>query len=414
MSLDQVKFCPTKKIPLSKIIFDDNNPNKMSEAQINALDLTVSKYGFAVDPLVNQLDDGTYMVIDGEHRIRLLQRKGVKSVLCKVLKVAYSDVQMIRQIANKLRGEHDKDKDANEFKAIFDAGNLDEFSKMLARPIEDFEKILNREFKIDFDQEESLEMPEKAITKTGDIWELGVHRVLCGDSTKDLSEFIRGRHVDLLLTDPPYGINIVKVTNKNTGAIGGAKPLGFKTRTIGGDNICKPNQYRPIANDDKPFDPTFLLEHGETQIIFGANHFSDKLPVNSHWLVWDKMPYDSHGNTFSDAELMWTNIKRTSVSLYRYVWSGLIRTGDRKSELTSRVHPTQKPVGLIKNIINDYSEENNLVLDPYLGSGTTLIAAEQTNRRCYGLELDPLYVDLIVKRWEDYTGQKAKKTSKKG
>ena len=102
------------------------------------------------------------------------------------------------------------------------------------------------------------------------------------------------------------------------------------------------------------------------------------------------------------------------MSLYRYVWSGLIRTGDRKSELTSRVHPTQKPVGLIKNIINDYSEENNLVLDPYLGSGTTLIAAEQTNRRCYGLELDPLYVDLIVKRWEDYTGQKAKKTSKKG
>ena len=89
------------------------------------------------------------------------------------------------------------------------------------------------------------------------------------------------------------------------------------------------------------------------------------------------------------------------------MWSGLIREGDRKTELKERVHPTQKPVGLLAHIIKDYSQENHTVLDCYLGSGSTLIACEQTNRICYGMELDPAYVDVIVKRWENYTGKEA-------
>jgi DNA modification methylase len=107
---------------------------------------------------------------------------------------------------------------------------------------------------------------------------------------------------------------------------------------------------------------------------------------------------------------MWTNIfKRKSAKIYRHLWSGLLRAGDRKLELKDRVHPTQKPVGLLSEIIKDYTEKNHIVLDPYLGSGSTLIACEQTDRICYGMELDPAYIDVIIERWENYTGKKAKK-----
>ena len=107
---------------------------------------------------------------------------------------------------------------------------------------------------------------------------------------------------------------------------------------------------------------------------------------------------------------MWTSIKnRINVKIYRHVWDGLTRQGDRKTELKERVHPTQKPVGLLSEIIKDYSKENNTVLDPYLGSGSTLIACEHTNRICFGIEIDPGYIDIILQRWENFTGKKAHK-----
>jgi len=145
----------------------------------------------------------------------------------------------------------------------------------------------------------------------------------------------------------------------------------------------------------------------------GANHYAAELPTSSHWLVWDKKAGAGHDhNTFSDVELMWTNqFKRKSAKIYRHLWSGLLRAGKRDVELKDRVHPTQKPVGLLAQIINDYTNEGDLVLDPYMGSGSTMIACEQLNRSCYGIELDPAYVDVIIKRWENFTGKKAELTA---
>jgi len=137
-----VNFIETKEIKLSKIIFDKNNPNKMTEKQIEALELTVDKYGFAIDPWLNKLDNGKYMVIDGEHRIKLLLKNNVKSVMCKIFKISYPEVQMLRQIANKLRGEHDKQQDITEFKGISDAGLMTEFNNMMGKPLDYFEKII--------------------------------------------------------------------------------------------------------------------------------------------------------------------------------------------------------------------------------------------------------------------------------
>ena len=140
----------------------------------------------------------------------------------------------------------------------------------------------------------------------------------------------------------------------------------------------------------------------EDQIIFGGNYFTDFLPPSSCWLVWDK---ENTGN-FADAELAWTSFDK-AVRLYRWMWNGMSRKGDHKTEGRARVHPTQKPVGMLAEILKDFSEEDDLILDCFGGSGSTLIACEQLNRQCRMMELDPHYCDVIIQRWENLTGEKA-------
>ena len=129
--------------------------------------------------------------------------------------------------------------------------------------------------------------------------------------------------------------------------------------------------------------------------------------MTAYWIVWDvRKEKRADHNNFGDCELAWTNIKtKSQLGVYRYLWSGLLREGDRKDELKARVHPTQKPVGLMVDIINDYSKPNDIVLDLFLVLGATLIACHKTNRSCYGIELDPKWVDVIIQRWVDFTGK---------
>jgi DNA modification methylase len=245
-------------------------------------------------------------------------------------------------------------------------------------------------------------VPEVRATdiQRGDLFELGAHRLLCGDSTvaADVARVMGGKHAALVFTDPPYGISIIKAGTHGT--IGGDKPYG----TIGGDNIVKSKRYLPIHDDDRPFDPVPLLQLAKDQIIFGANFFASKLPDGKAWIVWDK---DASG-TFSACELAWTSWTGR-LRMYRHMWSGLRREGPRIEELVERVHPTQKPVGLFREILNDYSDADGIVIDPYLGSGTTLIAAEQLGRACRAIEIEPQYCQVTLDRWEAFTGQRAVK-----
>ena len=138
-------------------------------------------------------------------------------------------------------------------------------------------------------------------------------------------------------------------------------------------------------------------------ILFGANNFAHDLPNNSKWLVWYKKPsLDGHRNHFSDCELAWTNMKGKRVDCYHHTWSGMVRHGNRRLELVNRVHPTQKPVGLLMDIIEDYTSPGDVVLDLYGGSGSTLIACEATNRRCLMMELSNDYVEIIQQRYYHY------------
>lgn len=268
-------------------------------------------------------------------------------------------------------------------------------------------------FDLDFgfeDEEEETEIVEDEVpevdetkeptAKLGDIWQLGRHRLMCGDSTvlTDIEKLLDGKKPQLFLSDPPYGIDIV--TNKKVGG-GGATHFGGK---IGAR--VEASDYIPIANDnstDTARDNYAIVSQlTDNQIIFGGNYFTDFLPPKACWVVLDK---ENTGN-FADVEMAWTSFDK-GAKLYRWLWNGLCRKGDRATEGKSRVHPTQKPVGLIAEILKDFSKEHDIVLDCFGGSGSTLIACEQTERTCFMIEYEPYYCDVIIQRWENLTGEKA-------
>mgnify|MGYP001599760699 FL=1 len=177
---------------------------------------------------------------------------------------------------------------------------------------------------------------------------------------------------------------------------------------VGGPGVVQPRLYHPVHGDDKPFDPGWLLDLAPVTILFGANHYASRLPDSAGWCVWDKGV--SAESSFSACELIWTNVGH-HIRRYEWRWSGMIRQGDRATEMVDRIHPTQKPVGLIGAILQDFTEQGWIIFDPYLGSGTTLIACEQTDRICVGAEIDPGYVAVTLERWATMTGQKPARVS---
>lgn len=193
----------------------------------------------------------------------------------------------------------------------------------------------------------------------------------------------------IVITDPPYGISLVK--NGKVGADFG---------------ITKKGKYNPVIGDNdievtkKAFN--IFKEIADKMIIFGGNYFTNFLPFSDSWLIWDKREDTGIRNTFADGEMAWCSF-HTPVRIYRQLWNGMIRKGEH----SKRVHPTQKPVEMLENIIKDFTKADDIVLDLFLGSGSTLIACEKTNRICFGMELDPKYISVILDRWQEYTGKEA-------
>ena len=192
----------------------------------------------------------------------------------------------------------------------------------------------------------------------------------------------------ILISDPPYGINIVSKDGK-----------------IGQKNLCEQGIYRPIINDETTETARKMYEGVKPLcdkfIIFGGNYFTDFLPPSPCWIIWDKKG-EMNSNNFADCEIIWTNFDSPS-RIITCLWRGMIKQG----ESGKRVHPTQKPVDLLVKIIEAYTDKDDTILDLFGGSGSTMIAAEQTGRTAYLMEIDPLYVDVTVQRWEKFTGEKA-------
>jgi DNA modification methylase len=227
------------------------------------------------------------------------------------------------------------------------------------------------------DEDAVPEIPEEPVTKLGDVWILGKHRLMCGDSTSvdAVEQLMDGTYPDLIHTDPPYGMNAVSKSS--------VLKQRYKVDIIGDDTP-------DVAKD------AFNLINGlypkANQIWWGANYYCSALPDSECWLVWDK---NNGQSDQTDCELAWANFR------------SVVRQFTQTSEKTNRVHPTQKPVSLMEWIIKRFNLTATTIADYFGGSGSTLIAAEKHKLQAFIMEFDPKFCDVIVKRWEDFTGKKA-------
>ncbi|MDQ5979568.1 MAG: hypothetical protein QG602_2543 [Verrucomicrobiota bacterium] len=193
-------------------------------------------------------------------------------------------------------------------------------------------------------------------------------RLICGDCREILPTLGR---VDACISDPPYGIAY-------------KSPSG-RGQTTRGD-------YPVIAGDTQPFDPSPFLGFSQV-VLFGANHYADKLPASAKWLVWDKRDGGTPNNN-SDCELAWVK-EGGSARLIRHLWNGMLKASERESQ---RVHPTQKPIAVMEWVIEQATESGQTIFDPFMGSGTTGIAAVKLKRNFIGAEIDQRYFDIACRR----------------
>lgn len=370
------------------------NPKKNTQKSVDAVAASIKELGYLKTSITVDED---WVLLTGHTTLKALKKLGYLTVPeVDVIKGLTEDEKTLYRINdNKLATIDEWDKKV-----------LSELYATLDNDLKDISGFSDEDF--EEEPQEIQEEPEDTRTvNTGDIWKLGRHYLFCGSSTEPAS-YENLPEPTFILTDPPYGINVVK--GNHVGGEGLIKFTEHLTRKSSKKNIgstkLASSTYKEIANDDntdaaKAF---YELHKDKKCVLFGGNYYTDFVPVSRCWLVWNK---HTTGN-FADAELAWTNLDSV-VKLYDWTWNGVSREGKRNEEGRTRIHPSQKPVGLMKKILEDFTTEQDIVLDGFGGSGSTLIACEATNRTCICMELDPEYCKSIIVRYEQFTGDKAVK-----
>lgn len=357
------------------------NAKKHPKKQIEQVANSIKEFGMN-QPIVV---DKQGVIIVGHGRWEALKSLGmeIKDEYIKVVDLTEEKAQAYRLADNKL----------NE--SEWDMNIVIEELKGLSEPMVEltgFDKDLIIE--PDEADDEVPDVPEEPQSKLGDLYELGNHRVLCGDSTKieDVERLMDGKKADMVFTDPPYGMDLDADFSK-----------------MGNDTIKPGRKHTNIINDDKDFDPESIFNlfgYCNDIILFGADYYAERLKEKNSgsWVVWDKRVEERYDKIIGSAfELIWTKRKvKREIIRFEYVsWAN--RMADRVGGV--KPHPTMKPVGMLVLILNKFNQrEKDITVDLFLGSGSTLIASEKTGRICYGMELDPKYIDVIVQRYVDYTG----------
>ena len=349
-----------------------NNSRTHSKEQIVQIENSIKEFGFT-NPVL--LDDNNE-IIAGHGRVLASKKMGIKEVPCLRLSHLSEKQKKAYVIAdNQLATNAGWD----ESILALEIGELsdDDFDiSLLGFSDVELNGFLLKEFEGLTDEDEVPEPPVDPVTKLGDIWQLGNHRLVCGDAsqTTDVEKLMEGQYPDLICTDPPYGMNAVSKS--------GVLSKTYKNDILGDND-------NSIAKD------AFILIHNlypqAKQIWWGANYYSSVLPDSECWLVWDK---NNGQSDQTDCELAWANFR------------SVVRQFTQASEKRNRSHPTQKPVSLIEWIIKRFKIDSKTIADFFGGSGSTLIGAEKHKMNCYMMELDPKYCDVIIKRWENFTGGK--------
>jgi DNA modification methylase len=350
------------------------NSRTHSDAQVAQIAASIKEFGWTNPILV----DGDNGIIAGHGRLMAARKLGYKEVptieladLTETQKRAY----IIADNRLALNAGWDNEMLTIELNDLLADGFALE---LLGFDPKELNALLEPEMVQGLTDEDAVpDVPEEPKTKLGDIYQLGRHRVMCGDSTSlnDVDKLMQGTYPDLIHTDPPYGMNAVSKSS-----------------------VLKKNYKIDILGDDTPdvakdaFNLIFGLYPDAKHIWWGANYYCSVLPDSECWLVWDK---NNGQSDQTDCELAWANFR------------SVVRQFTQASEKTNRVHPTQKPVSLMEWIIKRFKLSAKTIADFFGGSGSTLIAAEKNGIQAFIMEFDPRFCDVIVKRWEDFTGKTA-------
>ena len=355
----------TEIVKIEKVLPNPSNPRIIKDDKFKKLVKSIQEFPQMLElrPIVV---DANMVVLGGNMRLKACKAAGLKEVPIVIADNLTEEQQAEFIIKDNVGfGEWDWDLLANEW----DEQLLQEWG--LDLPF-DNTPVLEAE-------EDDYEAPSEIKTDIviGDLIEIGHHRLLCGDSTDSdaVARLMDGQKADMVFTDPPYGIS-----HSGKGIKGAAKE----------------NDFGEILNDSDvqvaiDFFNLCQSEYSDSTMIFwGANYYPSIMPNGFGWLIWDK---EREGDIFSGAEIAFVN-KGVKVDVFRHQWHGMIKASEKSDK---RVHPTQKPIALVDWCFKNY-KAGDLILDGFLGSGSTMVAAHQLNRKCYGMELDPKYCQVIVDR----------------
>lgn len=365
--------------PIKDLIPYARNSRTHSDAQVAQIAASIKEFGWTNPVLL----DGENGIIAGHGRLLAAQKLGqteVPTIELSHMTDAQKRAYVIADNKLALNAGWDNDMLFAEFMELKDAGYDLELTGFTDDEIKKLTPdIINEGLT---DEDAVPEAGPEPVTKPGDIWVMGKHRLMCGDSlaTTDIDSLMTGVVPNAVVTDPPYGIGID----------------GQKKSVSKNPKHNRKHHEKKGWDSERPDASVFnwIVALGVPSVIWGGNYFADLLPATRGWLYWNK---GQDGLTMSDGELAWTTEDKPLRS----------RTINR-AKLRGSVHPTQKPVEIIEFSIEYLSTpKKGAVLDLFSGSGTLAIACEKNDHRAFMMERDPGYCDVIVKRWQDFTGQKA-------
>jgi site-specific DNA-methyltransferase (adenine-specific) len=398
-----------QEIEIDKIKPYAKNAKKHDKIQIDNVAESIKQFGF-VQPLV-LTDDNTIVI--GHCRHLAAKKLKMKTVPCVyVSDLTDEQIKKLRNLDNKLNeSEWDFDLLKGDIFGLDFKGFEIDWGFDLTETIEPTDII----------EDEAPEVDEKSepVCKLGDIWQLGEHRLICGDSTNKatIERLMNGEKADMVFTDPPYN---VAIGSKNA-ALNSVQKAGHCTEDLIGDKGMTDEEV-----GEKLWKPAFLnlLNSAKDDCSIyctmpqGGTHMMMMMMMSeAGWQVKHELMWLKNSPTFSmgrlDYDYKHEPILYGWAKSHNYYGKGKYKNSvweiakPRKCDL----HPTMKPIELIANALQNSSKENDLIIDFFGGSGSTLIACEQLNRKCYMSELSPKYCDVIIKRWENYTGKQAVKIS---
>lgn len=415
---------PVQHIPVKDIRTDGRNPNRMNDELYQGLVQHIKDNGI-LNPVIITED---MLLADGEHRLRAAKDIGLQTIPARIIPNDERLRRLIRQTMNKLRGQHDQDLDAEEYRALINLEGINQLATYLGEDIGDLLKILDKaaapkqDNPDDYDLEQALQQAEEPVTKPGDKIIMGDHILICGDATdpETWTRLLDGEEAEIMITDPPYNVAYTGKTAKQLTISNDTMPREKFRQFLQDFFTCamqhvKGAQYIFMSSSEWPTLHAAFEEAGgywSTTIIWVKTHFTlsrkDYHPQFEPILVGVTKELQKRKAAKASAQPIIYGWKKGSTRLhYDTRTESDVWVAEKPSR--NEQHPTMKPVTLYRKAILLSCRPLDIVVDPFCGSGSCVIACEQTHRKARVLELDPVYCDVIVNRWEEFTGKKAER-----